>query len=61
MLNFTQNYMETKLKQAKTMNDILKTCQEHYDLDQPLGIASKAVVIAGVKQAIKLIKAQPKK
>jgi hypothetical protein len=53
--------MEEKLKQAKSMNDVIRIAQEHYDLDQPLGIASKIIVINGLKVAIKTINAKPKK
>ena len=52
--------METKLKYAKTMNDIFKIVNEHYNLDQPLGIASKIVVTNGIKAVLKIIKAQSK-
>jgi hypothetical protein len=49
--------MENELKQARTMAEVLAVCAKYYDLTQPLGIATKAVVIQGVKSAIKLIKA----
>lgn len=52
--------METKLKNAKTMNDIFRIVNEHYNLDQPLGIASKIVVTNGIKTVLKIIKAQAK-
>lgn len=52
--------MEQELKQAKTMAEILAICAKYYDLNQPLGIATKAVVIQGVKSAIKIIKAPEK-
>lgn len=52
--------MENELKQAKTMNEVLNVCKKHYNLDEPLGIATKSVVVMGVKQVIKLIKAKPK-
>jgi hypothetical protein len=49
--------MENELKQARTMAEVLAICAKYYDLNQPLGIATKAVVVQGVKSAIKLIKA----
>lgn len=52
--------MENELKQARTMAEILAICSKYYDLNEPLGIATKAVVTTGVKQVIKLIKAKPK-
>jgi hypothetical protein len=52
--------MENELKQARTMAEILAVCAKYYDLNEPLGIATKAVVTTGVKQVIRLIKAKPK-
>ena len=52
--------MENELKQAKTMKDVLAICEKYYNLEEPLGIATKSVVVMGVKQVIKLIKAKPK-
>ncbi len=49
--------MENELKNARTMAEVLEVCAKYYDLTQPLGIATKAVVISGVRSAIKLIKA----
>jgi hypothetical protein len=52
--------MENELKQARTMAEILAICAKYYDLNEPLGVATKAVVTTGVKQVIKMIKAKPK-
>jgi hypothetical protein len=52
--------MENELKQARTMAEILAICAKHYDLNEPLGVATKAVVTTGVKSVIKMIKAKPK-
>jgi len=52
--------MDQELKNARTMAEILAICAKYYDLTQPLGIATKAVVIQGVKSTVKLIKAPPK-
>jgi hypothetical protein len=52
--------MENELKQAQTMAQILEICAKYYDLNGKLGIATKGVVIMGVKNAIKLINAKPK-
>ncbi len=49
--------MENELKQARTMAEVLAVCAKYYDLNQPLGLATKAVVISGVRSAIRLIKA----
>ena len=51
--------MENELKQAQTMAQILAVCAKYYDLNEPLGIATKLVVTQGVKSTIKLIKAKP--
>ena len=52
--------MESELKQCSSMNDILKVCNKYYNLDKPLGLAVRIVVIQGIKSVIKLIKAEPK-
>jgi hypothetical protein len=52
--------MENELKQARTMAEILAICAKYYDLNEPLGVATKAVVTTGVKSVIKMIKAKPK-
>lgn len=51
--------MENELKQARTMAEILAICAKYYDLNEPLGVATKAVVTTGVKSVIKMIKAKP--
>jgi hypothetical protein len=40
------------------MNDILKVVSEEYNLNEPLGIATKQVVITGINSVLKLIKAK---
>jgi hypothetical protein len=50
--------MQDKLRTAKTMNDILKVVSEEYNLNEPLGIATKQVVITGINSVLKLIKAK---
>jgi hypothetical protein len=52
--------MESELKQCSTMNDVLRVCNKYYNLDKPLGLAVRVVVIQGIKGVIKLIKAEPK-
>lgn len=52
--------MEQELKNAKTMNDIFTICNKYYNLDEPLGIASKIVVTNGIKHVLKMIKAKAK-
>jgi hypothetical protein len=52
--------MEQELREAKTMAEILAICSKYYDLNEPLGIASRAMVTQGVKHVLKIIKAKPK-
>jgi hypothetical protein len=39
------------------MNEVLDCVQKHYDLSKPLGIATKILVIGGVKKIIKMVQA----
>jgi len=55
-----QQQLKNELSQAKTMAEILAVTAKYYDLNQPLGIASKAIVTAGVEKVVKLIGAKPK-
>jgi hypothetical protein len=43
------------------MSQVLDCVQRHYDLDQPFGIATKILVIGGVKKILTIIKAVSKK
>ena len=52
--------MKEELKQAQTMAQILSVCAKYYDLNQPLGIATKIVVTSGLEKVINIIKAPPK-
>ena len=52
--------MKEELKQAQTMAQILSVCAKYYDLNQPLGIATKIVVTSGLEKVISIIKAPPK-
>lgn len=40
------------------MREILEIVSKEYDLNQPLGIATKAVVITGLGKVLKLINAK---
>lgn len=57
---FESNF-EKELKECNTMNEVLDCVQRHYDLDKPLGLATKVVVVTGVKKIIKLIQAVQRK
>lgn len=50
--------MENKLKAAKTMQEILDIVSSEYNLNEPLGIATKMVVISGLDKVLKMIKAK---
>lgn len=51
--------MDKELSECKTMAEILAVCSKHYNLNEPLGIASRLLVINGVKHVVKIIKAKP--
>jgi len=60
MSNFQSNF-DKELNQATNMSELLDTVQKHYDLTKPFGIATKIMVISGVKKIIKLIEAVQKR
>lgn len=51
--------MDEELRKCNTMAEILAVCSKHYNLNEPLGIASRVLVIQGVKHVVKIIKAKP--
>ncbi len=53
--------MKEELKNCQTMAQILEVCSKHYDLNEPLGLATKLVVTVGLEKVIKMINAKPKK
>ena len=60
MSNF-QSKFDQELERCNNMTEILDCVQRHYDLDKPFGIATKLMVIAGVKKILKIIQAVSKK
>jgi hypothetical protein len=52
--------LKNELSQCKTMAEILTVTAKYYDLDKPLGIASKAIVTVGIEKVVKMIGAKPK-
>lgn len=60
MSNF-QTKFDVELNQCNTMSEVLDTVQRHYDLDKPFGLATKVMVIAGVKKILKIIQAVSKR
>jgi hypothetical protein len=59
MQKFKTNF-DLELEKCVNMEQVLDTVSKHYDLSQPFGIATKIMVIGGVKKIIQLIKALPK-
>jgi len=57
--------LETKFDQelnaCSNMEQVLDCVQKHYDLSKPFGIATKIMVLAGVKKIIKVIQAVQKR
>ena len=60
MSNF-QSKFDQELNQCNNMTQILDCVQRHYDLDKPFGLATKLLVIGGVKKILKSIQAVSKK
>jgi hypothetical protein len=52
--------LNDELKNCNNMDQVLDTVQKHYDLSKPFGMATKILVIAGVKKILELIKAAPR-
>lgn len=48
------------LKTCNNMDQILDVVQKYYALDRPFGIATKILVIAGVKKILDIVKAEPR-
>lgn len=60
MKNF-QSKFDQDLNQCNNMTQVLDCVQKHYDLDKPFGLATKIMVIAGVKKILKIIQAVTKR
>ena len=56
-----ESMFDKEIKECNTMNEVLDCVQKHYDLNKPLGIATKILVIGGVKKIIKMVQAVQKK
>jgi hypothetical protein len=52
--------LKEELKSAKTLNQVLSMVNKYYDLDEPLGIAGKLVVINGIGAVLRAIRAKEK-
>jgi hypothetical protein len=53
--------LNNDLKNARSFNDIVKTVNKYYDLDKPLGIASKAMILGSLNTILKAINASERK
>ena len=51
--------MDQELKNCNTMAEILNVVAKHYNLNKPLGIATKIIVVIGINKVLKIINAQP--
>ncbi len=60
MQNF-QSKFEQELNAANNMREVLDTVEKHYDLTKPFGLATKVMVVAGVKKILKIIAAVQKR
>lgn len=52
--------LDEDLKNCNNMDQVLDVIQKHYDLSRPFGLATKLLVVTGVKKILELIKAQPR-
>jgi hypothetical protein len=42
------------------MDQILDAVQKHYDLSKPFGLATKLLVVTGVRKILEMVKATPR-
>jgi len=48
------------IKHCNNMKQILVVVEKYYNLEKPLGIATKIIVQVGIKKILTIIKAEPK-
>ena len=46
--------LNKELKNCNTLKEIIATMDKYYNLDQPLGVMSKATVLSGLDSVIKI-------
>jgi hypothetical protein len=56
-----ESKFDQELNSCTNMTEVLDCVQRHYDLDKPFGLATKLLVIGGVKKILKIIQAVSKK
>ena len=59
MMNAEKQFNEA-LKTCNNMDQVLDVVQKFYALDRPFGIATKIIVIPGVKKILDVVKAEPR-
>jgi hypothetical protein len=59
-MNNASDQLDKELKNCVNMEQVLAAVNKHYDLSKPFGIATKLLVITGVKKILDLVKAQPR-
>ena len=59
MINVNEQ-LDRDLKNCNNMEQVLVAVNKHYDLTRPFGLATKLLVITGVKKILDLVKAQPR-
>jgi hypothetical protein len=52
--------LEADLKNCNNMDQILDAVQKHYDLSKPFGLATKLLVVTGVRKILEMVKATPR-
>ncbi len=60
-MNNFQSKFDQELNAANNMREVLDAVEKHYDLTKPFGLATKVMVVAGVKKILKIIQAVSKK
>jgi len=52
--------LDRELTNCNNMEQVLAAVNKHYDLSKPFGIATKILVVTGVKKILEIVKAQPR-
>lgn len=59
-MSLEQNFKD-ELNACKTMNEIFNVVNKFYDMDQKLGVASKAVIVSQMGRIINIVGAKERK
>jgi hypothetical protein len=52
---------EKDMGDAKTLSEIFKVVEKHYDTQEKLGIATKLLIVTNLPKLIKMANVKPKK